>query len=53
METKHGHTVVVGYGDVGRSIVLELVDAEVEFTVVDKNEDTLLEKGFDMNRFFN
>ncbi len=46
METKHGHTVVVGYGDVGRSIVLELVDAEVEFTVVDKNEDVLLGQGF-------
>ncbi len=46
METKHGHTVVVGYGDVGRSIVLELVDAEVEFTVVDKNEDALLGQGF-------
>jgi voltage-gated potassium channel len=46
METKHGHTVVVGYGDVGRSIVLELVDAEVEFTVVDTNEDALLGQGF-------
>ena len=46
METKHGHTVVVGYGDVGRGIVLELVDAEVEFTVVDKNEDALLGQGF-------
>jgi len=46
METKRGHTVVVGYGDVGRSIVPELVDAEVEFTVVDKNEDALLGQGF-------
>ncbi|MCK5108723.1 MAG: TrkA family potassium uptake protein [Methanosarcinales archaeon] len=46
METKHGHTVVVGYGDVGRSIVLELVDAKVEFTVVDTNEDALLGQGF-------
>jgi len=46
METKHGHTVVVGHGDVGRSIVLELVAAEVEFTVVDKNEDVLLGQGF-------
>jgi len=46
METKHGHTVVVGYGVVGRSIVLELVDAEVEFTVVDTNEDALLGQGF-------
>ncbi|MEA1908900.1 MAG: TrkA family potassium uptake protein [Euryarchaeota archaeon] len=46
METKRGHAVVVGYGDVGRSIVLELVDAEIEFTVVDKNEDVLLGQGF-------
>ena len=38
--------MVVGYGDVGRSIVLELVDAEVEFTVVDTNEDALLGQGF-------
>ena len=47
METKRGHTVVVGYGDVGRSIVYELVDADVEFTVVDKNEDAVKGRGFD------
>ena len=47
METKRGHTVVVGYGDVGMGIVTELVDAEVEFTVVDKSEDALLGYGFD------
>ena len=47
METKHEHVVVVGYGDVGKGIVTELVNAEVEFIVVDKNEDALLGRGFD------
>lgn len=47
METKHEHVVVVGYGDVGKGIVTELVNAEVEFIVVDKNEDAMLGRGFD------
>ncbi|MCK4812036.1 MAG: TrkA family potassium uptake protein [Methanosarcinales archaeon] len=47
METKHEHVVVVGYGDVGKGIVTELVNAEVEFTVVDKNEDAVKGRGFD------
>lgn len=44
---KDRRLVVVGYGDVGRSIVAELVNAEVEFVVVDKNEDVLKDEGFD------
>ncbi|MCK4458308.1 MAG: TrkA family potassium uptake protein [Methanosarcinales archaeon] len=47
METKHEHVVVVGYGDVGKGIVTELVNAKVEFTVVDKNEDAVKGRGFD------
>ncbi|HIE31388.1 MAG TPA: TrkA family potassium uptake protein [Methanosarcinales archaeon] len=47
METKRGHVVVVGYGDVGKSIVTELLNAGVEFIVVDKNEDALVGRGFD------
>ena len=39
--------VVVGYGDVGKSIVDELKRARAEFVVVDRNEDALLDKGFD------
>ncbi|MEA1945073.1 MAG: TrkA family potassium uptake protein [Euryarchaeota archaeon] len=41
------HTVVVGYGDVGKSIVAELVNADMEFVVIDKNEGVLKEGGFD------
>ncbi len=44
---KEEHLVVVGYGDVGKSIVDELKRARVKFVVVDRNEDALLGKGFD------
>ena len=44
---RQGHTVVIGYGDVGKSIVTELRTAEVDFVVVDKNGDALKEGGFD------
>jgi Trk K+ transport system NAD-binding subunit len=44
---KEAHLVVVGYGDVGKSIVDELKRAHAEFVVVDRNEDALLDKGFD------
>lgn len=41
------HFVLVGYGDVGRSIAQVLENAHVSFVVVDKNEAKLKEKGFD------
>ena len=44
---KEEHLVVVGYGDVGKSIVDELKRAHAEFVVVDRNEDALVDKGFD------
>jgi len=44
---KEERLVVVGYGDVGKSIVDELKQARVKFVVVDRNEDVLLDKGFD------
>lgn len=44
---KEERLVVVGYGDVGKSIVDELKHARAEFVVVDRNEDALLDKGFD------
>jgi len=44
---KEGRMVVVGYGDVGKSIVDELKRARAEFVVVDRNEDVLKDKGFD------
>ena len=44
---KEERLVVVGYGDVGKSIVDELKRARVKFVVVDRNEDALLDKGFD------
>ncbi|MEA1870219.1 MAG: TrkA family potassium uptake protein [Euryarchaeota archaeon] len=44
---KEERLVVVGYGDVGKSIVDELKRAPVKFVVVDRNEDALLDKGFD------
>jgi len=44
---KEERLVVVGYGDVGKSIVDELKRARAEFVVVDRNEDALLDKGFD------
>ena len=44
---KEERLVVVGYGDVGKSIVDELKRARVKFVVVDRNEDVLLDKGFD------
>jgi Trk K+ transport system NAD-binding subunit len=44
---KEKHLVVVGYGDVGKSVVDELKRAHAEFVVVDRNEDVLLDKGFD------
>ncbi len=39
--------VVVGYGDVGKNIVAELRNADMDFVVIDKNEDVLKEGGFD------
>lgn len=44
---KEERLVVVGYGDVGKGIVDELKRARVKFVVVDRNEDALLDKGFD------
>lgn len=44
---KEERLVVVGYGDVGKSVVDELKRARTEFVVVDRNEDALLDKGFD------
>ena len=44
---KEERLVVVGYGVVGKSIVDELKRARVKFVVVDRNEDALLDKGFD------
>ena len=44
---KDKHLVVVGYGDVGKSIVDELKRVHVKFVVVDRNEDVLSGKGFD------
>jgi len=44
---KEAHLVVVGYGDVGKSIVDELKRVHAGFVVVDRNEDALLDKGFD------
>jgi len=44
---KEERLVVVGYGDVGKSIVDELKRARVKFVVVDRNEDALKDKGFD------
>ncbi len=44
---KEERLVVVGYGDVGKSIVDELKRARVKFVVVDRNENALLDKGFD------
>ncbi len=44
---KEERLVVVGYGDVGKSIVDELKRVHVKFVVVDRNEDALLDKGFD------
>ncbi len=47
MMEKDKHLVVVGYGDVGKSIVDELKRVHVKFVVVDRNEDVLSGKGFD------
>ncbi|RJS72078.1 TrkA family potassium uptake protein [ANME-2 cluster archaeon] len=40
-------TVVVGYGDVGKNIVAELRNADMDFVVIDKNEDVLKGAGFE------
>jgi voltage-gated potassium channel len=39
--------ILVGYGDVGRSIVHVLQNAHVSFVVIDKNEAKLKDRGFD------
>ncbi len=39
--------ILLGYGDVGRSIASVLQDARVSFVVVDKNEVKMKDKGFD------
>ncbi len=39
--------ILLGYGDVGRSIATVLQDAHVSFVVIDKNEAKLKERGFD------
>lgn len=41
------HFVLIGYGDVGRSIAQVLENAHVSSVVVDKNEAKLKERGFD------
>ncbi len=41
------HFILIGYGDVGRSIAEVLGNARMNFVVVDKNEARLKEKGFD------
>jgi voltage-gated potassium channel len=39
--------ILLGYGDVGRSIAHVLQNAHVSFVVIDKNEAKLKERGFD------
>jgi voltage-gated potassium channel len=39
--------ILIGYGDVGRSIAQVLGKAHVSFVVIDKNEAKLRDKGFD------
>jgi Trk K+ transport system NAD-binding subunit len=39
--------ILIGYGDVGRSIAQVLEKARVSFVVIDKNEAKLRDKGFD------
>lgn len=39
--------ILIGYGDVGRSIAQVLENAHVSFVVIDKNEAKLRDKGFD------
>jgi voltage-gated potassium channel Kch len=41
------HFILIGYGDVGRSIAQVLEKAHVSFVVIDKNEAKLRDKGFD------
>jgi Trk K+ transport system NAD-binding subunit len=41
------HYILIGYGDVGRSIANVLEKAHVHFVVVDKNEAKLKDKGFE------
>ncbi len=41
------HFILIGYGDVGHSIVSVLKDAHLSFLVIDKNEAKLKDKGFD------
>jgi len=41
------HFVLIGFGDVGRSIAQVLENVHLSFVVVDKNEAKLKEKGFD------
>jgi voltage-gated potassium channel len=40
------HFILIGYGDVGRSIASVLKDANLSFLVIDKNEAKLKDKGF-------
>jgi len=41
------HIILIGYGDVGRSIGVVLEKAHVHYTVIDTNESRLKEKGFE------
>ncbi len=40
------HLILIGYGDVGRSVAAVLEKAGVDFIVVDKNEAKLKDRGF-------
>lgn len=44
---KNGRAVVVGYGDVGKSVVSELISSKMDFVVIDRNEDVLRDGGFE------
>jgi len=41
------HFILIGYGDVGRSIAVALEKAHVHFIVIDTNEAKLKDKGFE------
>lgn len=41
------HFILIGYGDVGRSIAAALEKAHVFFVVIDKNEGKLKDRGFE------
>ncbi len=41
------HIILIGYGDVGRSVASVLEKSRVSFVVIDKNEAKLKDRGFD------